>query len=164
MDSSTRNTGKERDKNTNAAVEARRVSLLRRFGAIIYDSIAIVALLFFATLPIVIMLKGQAIGAENPFYFLYLVLIAYFYFAISWTRGGQTLGMRAWKIRIFKNADETHAVNGADAMKRFSMAILSWLVLGLGFISAAFNKNKLAWHDRISNTHLRRYDESPETH
>ena len=163
MDSSTPSPSKEADNNTKVSIDARRVSLLRRFGAIIYDSIAVIALLFFATLPIVIMLKGQAVGAENPFYFLYLLLIAYFYFAISWTRGGQTLGMRAWKIRIFKNADESRAVSTADALKRFSMAIVSWLILGLGFLSAAFNKNKLAWHDKISNTYLQRYDESSET-
>lgn len=156
MDSSTDTSEKGPDEATEIANLPLRVSLPRRFGAIIYDSIAIIALLFFATLPIVIILEGQAITAENPFYFCYLLLISFFYFAVSWTRGGQTLGMRAWKIRIYNYNEDAQTVSTKAAMKRFSFAIISWLIFGLGFLSASINENKLAWHDKFSNTHLRR--------
>ena len=139
-------------RNENAAIT---VSLARRIAAIIYDAFAVLALLFFCTLPIVIALQGQAIAAENPFYFGYLLVCAYFYFGISWTRGGQTLGMRAWKIKVVKSIASTDTdLSALDALKRFVFAGLSWLCLGLGFLSALTNKDRLTWHDKLSRTRL----------
>ena len=34
----------------------------------------------------------------------------------------------------------------------------SWLALGLGFLWQLWDKDKLAWHDRLSGTHLVRCD------
>ncbi|MGR8947565.1 MAG: RDD family protein [Gammaproteobacteria bacterium] len=132
------------------------VTLLRRFAAITYDSIAVLAVLFFGTLPIVIVMEGEAIAAENPFYFIYLLILAFLYFAICWTRGGQTLGMRTWKIRVSKENGDPLTV--FDALKRFSLAMVSWLFLGLGFLSALTNERKLAWHDKYSRTFLQHCD------
>ena len=131
------------------------VSLARRIAAMTYDTFAVLALLFFCTLPLVIALQGQAIAAENPFYFGYLLLCAYFYFGISWTRGGQTLGMRAWKIKVIKRvADKNTDLTALDALQRFVFAGLSWLCLGLGFLSALIDKDRLTWHDKLSGTRL----------
>ena len=38
-----------------------------------------------------------------------------------------------------------------------SAAILSWAPLGLGFLWQLWDKDKLAWHDRLSGTRLRHY-------
>ena len=131
------------------------VSLARRIAAMTYDTFAVLALLFFCTLPLVIGLQGQAIAAENPFYFGYLLVCAYFYFGISWTRGGQTLGMRAWKIKVVKNVAEKNTdLSARDALKRFVFAGLSWLCLGLGYLSALIDKDRLTWHDKLSRTRL----------
>ena len=130
------------------------VSLIRRLAAIAYDSVAVLALLFFCTLPIVIAQKGQAVAAENPYYFGYLLICAFFYFGISWTRGGQTLGMRAWKIKVVRNSEQDTALGTADALKRYLFAGISWLCAGLGFLWALFDKNRQTWHDKWSNTHL----------
>ena len=131
------------------------VSLARRIAAMTYDAFAVLALLFFCTLPLVIALQGQAIAAENPFYFGYLLVCAYFYFGISWTRGGQTLGMRAWKIKVVKNiAGKDTDLSALDALQRFVFAALSWMCLGLGFLSALIDKDRLTWHDKLSRTRL----------
>jgi len=126
------------------------VSLRRRFGAIVYDLIALIAVLFFGTLPIVIALDGEAIAAENPFYFLYLFACAFFYFGFCWTRGGQTLGMSAWKIKLLTSTG-SERVSTANALKRFLLATFS---LGLGLLSAAFRKDRRTWYDVLSGTHL----------
>lgn len=125
------------------------VSFRRRFGAIAYDLLAVVALLFFTTLPIVITLDRD-IEPGNPFYFFYQITCAFFYFGYCWTTGGQTLGMAAWKITL---KDSTHrgAVNTKAALTRFLSAGFS---LGLGLLGALFRKDRLAWHDRLSKTHL----------
>ena len=130
------------------------VSLVRRLAAICYDAAAVLALLFFSTLPLVIALQGQAIAAENPFYFGYLILCAFLYFGISWTRGGQTLGMRAWKIKVVKNSGTDSRLSAVDAFKRFVFAIVSWSCVGLGFLISLTNKERLAWHDKWTHTRL----------
>ena len=149
---STHNNGQDQIGSSNS------VSLIRRFAAISYDAVAVAALLFFSTLPLVIALRGQAIAAENPFYFGYLMLCTFFYFGISWTRGGQTLGMRAWKIRVVKQAPEhpdgISKLDTYDALKRFVFAFISWLCFGLGFLSALLNSRRQCWHDKWSDTYL----------
>ncbi|MCB1639748.1 MAG: RDD family protein, partial [Thiothrix sp.] len=73
-------------------------------------------------------------------------------FGWFWTHGGQTLGMRAWKIRVTDEYGRT--LNWQQAFFRYTMAILSWLMLGVGFWIAIFDPQKLAWHDRLSRTRL----------
>ena len=125
------------------------VSFRRRFGSIVYDFLAVVALLFFTTLPIVIALDRD-IEPGNPFYFFYQMTCAFFYFGYCWTRGGQTLGMAAWKITL-KNSTNSGPVGTTAALTRFMVASFS---LGLGLLSALFRKDRLTWYDRLSETHL----------
>ncbi|MFV1993160.1 MAG: RDD family protein, partial [Acidiferrobacterales bacterium] len=81
-----------------------------------------------------------------------LLVIAYLFFCWFWTHGGQTLGMRAWKIRLL-NLDNG-PVTWLAATGRFCLAILSWLLLGLGYFSMLWDPDGLSWHDRLSSTHL----------
>jgi uncharacterized RDD family membrane protein YckC len=59
-----------------------------------------------------------------------LLLVAFGYFGLSWTRGGQTLGMRAWRIRL-ERADGG-APGWLDALVRFSLGTAMALLAGLG--------------------------------
>ncbi|MEM7467505.1 MAG: RDD family protein [Pseudomonadota bacterium] len=131
------------------------VSLIRRLAAVAYDSVALLATFFLCTLPIVIVLQGQAIAPNNPFYFAYLVVCAFLYFALSWTKGGQTLGMRAWKIKLV-SSNQRGSISLTNALRRFGVACASWLAFGIGFISAVFDSRNRAWHDKWSGTHLER--------
>ena len=75
-------------------------SIFRRLAAVLYDVIALAAIWFFATLIVVIVRKGAAVDPGNPFFMLYLLVFAYAYFGFCWTRSGQTLGMKSWKITL----------------------------------------------------------------
>ena len=108
------------------------VSFRRRMSAVLYDLIAVVALLFFTTLPIVIALN-QDIAPGNPFYFFYQLACAFFYFGFCWTRSGQTLGMAAWKIRLVSSA-QSDKVTASAALIRFLVATFS---LGIGLLKRA---------------------------
>lgn len=129
-------------------------SLYRRLAAAFYDAIALAAIWFFATLAIVLILKGEAIHPGNPFFMFYLLATAYAYFGFCWTRGGQTLGMKAWKIAVVANHRD-RPVDWKCAAVRFVAAALSWAALGLGFGWALIDRERRTWHDRISNSHLR---------
>lgn len=125
---------------------------LRRLGAMTYDGILLFAVLFLATALLLPFTHGAAIRSGNYFYLVYLLLISYLYFAWQWTHGGQTLGMRAWHIRLLNTNKQP-----ADLLmvtKRFCLALLSWLAAGLGFLWAIPDKNHRALHDRYSGTRL----------
>lgn len=126
--------------------------LLRRLGAIIYDTFLLLAVLFFATAVILPFNAGQAFGSGQLLYSAYLLFVSYVFFAWFWIHGGQTLGMRAWKIRLCRM--DGSALDWGCAAIRFLAAGLSWVCLGLGFGWCLFDKQQRCWHDRLSKTRL----------
>jgi uncharacterized RDD family membrane protein YckC len=74
------------------------------------------------------------------------------YAVISWTRGGQTLGMRPWRLRVVANDGGTPSRSAL--VKRFLVGNLSLLLGGLGFWWAWFDREKRAWHDLASGTRV----------
>lgn len=130
-------------------------SLLRRLGAMLYDALLIVALLFLGTLPFVAVRGGEPVAAGDFLYQLALLLIVYLFFVIYWSRFGRTLGMQSWGLAI-ETADGNKPDFG-QASVRFFAAILSWLPAGLGYWWQLVDNDKLAWHDRLSGTRLRYY-------
>jgi uncharacterized RDD family membrane protein YckC len=98
--------------------------LLRRLGAQLYDFLLVVALWFFATFMLLPLTGGEAItpatqGGLEWFYRAWLVAVAFGYFGFCWVRGGQTLGLRAWRSRLL-SVDGTVA-GWAIAALRFAI-------------------------------------------
>lgn len=130
-------------------------SLLRRFGSIFYDSMLLLALMFFATLPYVAVRGGEPVASGNAIHQFTLFLVAYAFFAGFWSRAGRTLGMQSWDLRL--ETMDGQKPDLARASLRFFSALLSWLPLGLGFWWQLWDKDNLCWHDRLSGTRLRFY-------
>ena len=126
--------------------------MVKRLAAMFYDGLCLFSLFFLATLTLVIFTNGEAITSNNIIYNLSLFFISYLYFVWHWVNGGQTLGMRAWNIKL-KRQDET-PLSWSNATLRFCLALFSLTGLGLGFAWALFDKEKLTFHDRYSNTRL----------
>jgi uncharacterized RDD family membrane protein YckC len=124
---------------------------LRYFAVIIYDIFLLVALLFFATAILLPFNGGKAIS-NHIFYSLYLLLVSFLFYGWFWTHGGQTLGLKAWKIKVLT---ESHGLMGwQQAFIRFIVAITSWSILGLGFAWSLVDKKQRSWHDLASKTGL----------
>jgi uncharacterized RDD family membrane protein YckC len=130
-------------------------SLLRRIGAILYDGLLVVALLFLATIPFIAVRAGEPVAPGDPVYQLAIVIVTYCFFVGFWTRKGRTLGMQSWGLQL-ETADRTIPGIGAATL-RFFAAILSWLPFGLGFWWQLVDEDKLTWHDRLSGTRLVHY-------
>lgn len=81
------------------------------------------------------------------------------YAVISWRRGGRTLGMRPWRLRVVA-VDGTAATTKALSL-RFAMGTLSLLFGGLGFWWGWFDRGGQTWHDRVSNTRMVREVKDP---
>ncbi len=126
--------------------------LLRRLAALFYDSIVLMALLLAATAPVMLLTEGQAVAPGNNWYRLYLFVLSGSFFCFFWLRGGQTLGMRAWRIRVV--TDNGKALNLRQCIIRFLAGILSIAPLGLGFLWIAIDRNGRAWHDVLSRTQV----------
>jgi len=126
--------------------------MFKRLMAMFYDSLLLFSLFFLATMILILFTNVEFVESNNIAYDLYLLLIVYLYFAWHWTNGGQTLGMRAWHIKL-KNRGMGQ-VNWGIATARFCLALLSFISFGLGFMWALFNKEKLTFHDRYSKTLL----------
>ena len=126
--------------------------LARRAAAMFYDSLLLVAVLFFATLLLLPAVPGGGVDAGNIPYMLYLTAVSWLYFCWHWTHGGQTLGMKAWRLRLRRR--DGGAPSLADASLRFACAMISWLPAGAGFLWALMDRERLALHDRLSCTVL----------
>ena len=131
--------------------------LLRRLGALFYDSLLLAALLMVVTAALLPLTGGEAIdAAKNPllewvYRGLLLVTVA-LYYGIPWTRRGQTLGMVAWRLRL-ERADGS-LPRWPDVPKRLAAATLSLLPAGLGWWWMLVDPERLAWHDRLSGTRI----------
>ncbi|MFT4196707.1 MAG: RDD family protein [Pseudoxanthomonas sp.] len=81
-------------------------------------------------------------------------LVTGLYATLSWRRGGQTLGMRPWRLTV---TDAQGAPPGwKAAWRRYAVGSLSLLCAGLGFWWAWFDRDRRTWHDRASGTRLLR--------
>ncbi len=126
--------------------------LMRRLAAILYDSLLLAAILFLAGLPAAPILGEAPSFVAILLFRFYLLLIIFAFFAWFWSHGGQTLGMRAWRIRLQNR--NPGPVSLWQLMLRFIVATFSWLAFGLGFLWSLIDKEKLTWHDRYSMTEL----------
>jgi len=124
----------------------------RRLAAILYDLLLLIALLFVATALLLPLNAGEAFTTQQFFYPFYLLIISFLFYAWFWTHGGQTLGLRAWKIKVL--TFDLKPINWKQALFRFAGAILSWGVFGLGFFWILIDKNHRSWHDNLSKTAL----------
>lgn len=126
--------------------------LFRRLAVIIYDAFLLIAVLFFATIVLLPFQQGNAFEPNSWLYSLYLLFVSFLFYAWFWTRGGQTLGLLAWKLRVVNK--DGQPISWQQAALRYSSACLSWGLFGLGLIWMLVNKDRLMWHDLISKTHL----------
>ncbi len=79
--------------------------LLRRLSALFYDLLLVIALAVVTTFAMLPLSRGEAIlastqGALAHAYHAVLALLVFAYFGWCWTRSGQTLGMRAWRLEL----------------------------------------------------------------
>ena len=113
-----------------------------------------VAGLWFLVAAVFVLLHGDAVtgGALGWLEFVALWSVTGAYAILSWRRGGQTLGMRPWRLRV--RAPDGGAAPVGALLVRYAVGTLSLLAGGLGFWWAWVDRDALAWHDRASHTRL----------
>lgn len=126
-------------------------SFWRRLAAQTYDFLLLIALLFLATALLLPFTAGMAVTDQHTLiYRIYLVVVSFFFYGWFWTHGGQTLGLRAWKLTVLTQDKKT--LNWTQALVRFVTASVSLGFFGLGYLWILIDKDRRGWHDHLSKT------------
>ena len=148
--------------------------LWRRLTAAAYDGLLLIALFFVVTAAIVAIRQSGVPSGSGALQFV-LAGTAWLYFAWCWVHGGQTVGMRAWKVRVVDRQGSAGArIGWGRASLRFGAAWLPALPLAqipagvawqiaagiacaafvAGFGAAWVDRDGRCWHDSLSGTRL----------
>jgi uncharacterized RDD family membrane protein YckC len=116
---------------------ARSAGALRQLGSAVYDGLLIGAVLMVATFIVLRLLGSDPMTSKVGMLGLALhraVLLTALaaYFGHGWTRRGQTLGMKAWKIVIIRR--DGQPMRWRSAFLRLAAAAPLWLVAFTGMI------------------------------
>lgn len=148
-------------KQTMSEQKVNPASLWRCFAAMLYDGFLLFALSFAygaaATL-VSTLLVGRPEDDYQPMFssllfplgWLLTLLLFYGWF---WRRSGQTLGMKAWRIKLI-SAESGNSPSWAQCFLRLALAIPAFFLLGLGYWYRFFNRDNLCFHDRYSGTYV----------
>jgi uncharacterized RDD family membrane protein YckC len=132
-------------------------SLWLRIAAGIYDLFPLLALWMLTAGAALLVVHGEvdlahpSLGWRIALRAL-LLAVTGAYFVVSWARGGQTIGMRAWRLRIVDEGG--NALGWSRAVLRFAVACVSLLALGIGFFWCLFDRRQRGWHDLASRSVL----------
>ena len=126
--------------------------LWRRLAAALYDVLLLLGIWMAADL-VLVMVSGLAGFALTPALVRALLFFVSFgFFGWFWTHGGQTLGMRAWRLRLRR--DDGQPMRWPTAMLRFAAAIPSWGLAGLGMLWCLVDRQRRSWHDLIAGSEV----------
>ncbi len=151
-------------------------SVLRRLASMLYESMLLFAVAFIAGAAFLLANGGQvATGWVRHAEQAYLAAVFGAYFVYCWLRGGQTLAMKAWRIRlvapglarvpvrlvllrlvyaaIFLGAFGA-AVVGAFVHRNPWLAFASLALTGIGLGWALVDRDRQFLHDRLAGTQL----------
>ena len=121
-------------------------SLLRRLASMLYEALLVFAVAFFAAWVFYFASGGldATTGVARAGLQVFILLVLAGYFLWCWLRGGQTLAMRAWKIRLVD-------VTPGKALARFLIAAA---LLPISVVWALVDRDRQFLHDRLAGTRL----------
>lgn len=126
--------------------------LRRRIAAMFYESLLLFALLMVAGFAYVPVFGGIQGPFQKAVLQLYLLGVMMLYFVAFWKRGGQTLAMKTWHIRLVRL--DGKPLPAAQCIARFALAVLGLLCAGAGFFWAFVDPERQFLHDRLCKTRL----------
>ena len=133
------------------ALSAYPAGLVRRIAAGVYDLFLLVGLLLLAGLALLPFNHGHAVDGHNPLVRLYFLFVPYLFFSWFWMHGGQTLGMKAWRMQL-RNHDGG-PVQWHQAILRYLTAWISWLSI-VGMLWCLVDAQRRSLQDIVSRTEL----------
>jgi uncharacterized RDD family membrane protein YckC len=123
-------------------------SILRRLASMLYESLLLFAVAFFAGWLFFFASGGRdaTTGWLRHALQAFIAVMFAAYFLRCWLRGGQTLAMKAWRIRLVD-------VTPGKAILRFLYALI-FVPTGIALLWALFDRERQFLHDRLAGTRL----------
>jgi uncharacterized RDD family membrane protein YckC len=134
------------------AIAPATAPLPARIAAMIYESLLVAAVLFVASFIVLPVVGDMHAPWQRHLFQAYIVGVMFAYFSAFWLRGGQTLAMKTWRIRLIDQGGGS--LSFRQAALRFFVALAGLLLAGAGFWWALFDRDRQFLHDRIAGTRL----------
>jgi uncharacterized RDD family membrane protein YckC len=129
-------------------VSATTPGLPRRLASMVYEAVLLFAVGFFAAWLFFFASGGRdaTAGASRHLLQLFIGVVFAGYFLWCWLRGGQTLAMKAWRIRLVD-------LTPLRALLRFVLALVLVPTL-ISIVWSLFDRDRQFLHDRLAGTRL----------
>lgn len=144
---------------TPLATEVTLASFWKRLFAWIYDLLGALGIFILAMVVGLILLKIVTLpwfedfsvvssgASRNPLWWIYLFMCVQYYYIWCWVKGGQTVGMKAWRLQLYKADGKLLSWKEAYIRSFLSFA-------GLANIWSLVDKENRGWHDFIFDTRV----------
>ena len=127
--------------------------LRRRLASMLYEVLLLLGVLgltFMVPLLIVGVVWQVSLPGWLEWLYIYVVLAGYFIW--YWRRGGQTLAMQTWRLKLV-DAETGREVSRGKGLARYTLAWFSLLTL-VGIVWAFFDRDRQFLHDRIAGSRI----------
>lgn len=127
--------------------------LRRRLASMLYESLLLLGVLALTFMvPLLILGAGTNYTPPGGVLWLHVFLVLGAYFLWYWRKGGQTLAMQTWKLRIVTTAGDR--VSLKQGWLRYALAWPSVLFFGIGLWWALIDRDRQFLHDRLAGTRI----------
>ncbi len=124
----------------------------RRLFSLLYEALLAFAIAFLAGIAFHGAVEERLAGETRLLFQVYLFLVLGIYFITCWSRGGRTLPMQTWRMRVVQRDGAPPGVGRAAF--RYVLAWISLLSLGTGFLWAWVDRDRQFLHDRLAGTRI----------
>ena len=118
----------------------------------LYEALLAFAIVFLAGIAFYGAAEGRLAGEMRLLFQTYLFLVLGVYFIACWSRGGRTLAMQTWRIRVVRSNGASIGVGRAAL--RYALAWVSLASFGAGFLWACVDRDRQFLHDRLAGTRI----------
>jgi uncharacterized RDD family membrane protein YckC len=125
---------------------------LIRFASLVYDAILLVPVVFVAAYLFLTVTQDARAGFAHVAFQAWLIVACGGYFVYCWTKGGRTLAMKTWRLKLAR--PDGAAVDWRRAWLRYALAVPGVLLLGLGYWWAFVDPDSQFLHDRLAGTRV----------
>jgi len=119
----------------------------------LYESLLLLGVLALTFMvPLLILGVGTNYTPGGGFLWAYIFAVLGGYYLWYWRRGGQTLAMQTWKLRIVDL--EGKPLTTGQAALRYVLAWPSVCLFGVGLLWALLDRDRQFLHDRLAGTRI----------
>lgn len=131
-----------------------------RLLSLLYEAMLLFAVLFVSSYLFLGLARDAQSGLPRTLFQIYLLSVCGAYFLFCWTRTGQTLALKTWRLRVVTQQGRALALR--QALLRYLLAIPGMLS-GVSLLWALFDRERLFLHDRLAGTRIVRVENEQRT-